>query len=108
MRPRGSPSLVFFQGHFKSRDFRDLQQRSKSGIAKVCKSFELECISCFCICLQFCCLMYTFSLQKPSKKQQKLSVLSCLQKLCRKQLPGLSSSVCRSCPNLLQKLFVGL
>ena len=30
-------------------------------------------------------------LQKLSKKQQKLSVKSCLQRLCRKQLPGLSS-----------------
>ena len=55
----------------------------------------------FWIFLQFCCLMYTFSLQKPSKKQQKPSILGCLQKLCRKQFPGFSSSVCRSYPNIL-------
>ena len=48
--------------------------------------------------------MYTFSLQKPSKKQQKLSVQSCLHKLCRKPLSGhpvlFAEAVqlsCRSC-----------
>ena len=40
-------------------------------------------------------------------KQQKLSVQSCLQKLCRKPLPGLSSFVYRSRSNTLQKLLLG-
>ena len=58
--------------------------------------------------LVLCCLMYTFSVQKPSKKQQKLSVQSCLQKLCRELLsedPVLFAEAvrlsCRSCALVL-------
>ena len=71
-------------------------------------SFELEYISCFHL-LALCCLMYTFSVQKPSKKQQKLSVQRCLHKLCRKPLsedPVLFAEAvqlsCRSCALVLK------
>ena len=60
MRPRGSPSLVFARATSIAVISETCSRDPKSGIAEACKSFELECISGFCICLHFCCLMYTF------------------------------------------------
>ena len=101
MRPRGSP----FQGHFNSRDFRDLQ-RSKR-LQRFASHLNLNAS----VVLDFLAVLlldvHVF-IAEAVQKQQKLSVSSCLQKLCRKQLPGLSSSVCRSRSNILQKLSIGL
>ena len=60
MRPRGSPSLVFSRAISIAMISETCSRDPKSGIARVCKSFELECISCFCKQLHFCCLTYTF------------------------------------------------
>jgi len=58
------------------------------GLQRFASHLNLSASVVFAFACSFVALCTRFSLHKPSKKQQKLSVLGCLQKLCRKQLPG--------------------